>query len=437
MAEISVKLRSGETVPMTYPDDWSTAQVESAIHESFPDEGGEDSSIPKTPFNESQSEPLKMKEHIDSKSLMSDLVHGLGKSVREGTDFAVKTPSMISSLAKHLKERPFQTLKHEVGQLAAGAAESGKDIANLGLSVGSSALKHLDPLGSALMQRGGKKIEAPQIPENTGVEKFFGTEKTEKEDRLVRALPEIAGVAKLAMKPITSAIKAFKSPDLKTALKETQAKVTAVSDKQGKIFDLVEDTLKEKGKNIVPVDKDVIEQAKSFLEKTPQAKDLIKRAEAGDYKALRDLQSDLRVKGEEALANGLSTETTKGKEILSTRKQINDSITQHLENVDEKELAKLLNQSRDAYRDIQKTYFSSPALARVFGKSQKLPKNPLTLLTEDSTEMTRLFKAHPEMKEMMTKALKVKRNRKIAASLGATALGGGSAGATYKVLGGK
>lgn len=437
MAQISVKLRNGETVPMTYPDDWSTEQVESAIHESFPDEGGEESSIPKTPFNDRESEPMKMKERIDSKSVMADLVHGLGKALRQGTDFAVNTPGMVSSLAKHFKEHPLSTLKHEAGQLAAGTADTGKDIANLGLSLASSAVKHLDPLSTALMERQGKHIEVPQIPEDTGIEKALGLEPTQKEDRLVRALPELYGAGKLLAKPFGNAVKAFKSPDLKGALKETQAKVNAVSEKQGKIFDLVENTLQRKGKNLVRVDKDVIDNAKRFMEKTPEAKDLIKRAQAGEYKALRALQSDLRLKAEKALANGLSTETTKGREMLSTRKQINDSITQHLDNVNEKRLAKLLNKTRDAYRDVQETYFSSPALARVFGGSQKIPKNPMTLLTEDSTEMTKFFKAHPELKEMMAKELKVKRNKKIATGLAATALGGGTAGATYKVLGGR
>ena len=435
MAQISVRLKSGETVPMTYPDDWSTEQVENAIHESFPDEGTQESSIPATPFNPAEVVPKE--ERIDSKSLMADLVHALGKTLRQGTDFAVKTPGMAKSLVKNIKAHPFQALKHDAGQLFAGAAESAKGLANIGLSAGGWAIKQLDPLGTALMERNGKQIETPQIPEDTGIEKFLGLQPTEKEDRLIRAIPEIATAGKLLYKPVQAISKVFKSPDLKRALKETQAQVNASTEKQGKIFDLVEETLAQKGKNIVLVDKDIIAQAKSFLEKTPEAKDLIKRAEAGEYKALRELQADLRIKGEQALANDLSTETTKGKEILSTRKQINDSITRHLENVEEKELAGLLNETKNAYRNIQETYFSSPALARVFGKSQKLPKNPLTLLTEDSTEMTRFFKAHPELKTMMEKALKIKRNKKIATGVATTALGGGSAGATYKILGGK
>lgn len=201
MAQISVRLRSGETVPMTYPDDWSTEQVESAIHESFPDEGGEkggqESSIPETPFNDRESEPLKMKERIDSKSLMSDLVHSLGKSLREGKDFAVKTPGMVKSFAKHLKEHPLQALKHDAGQLLAGTAESAKNLANLGLSAGSWGLKHLDPVGTSLLEREGKNIEAPQIPEDTGVEKLLGLQPTQKEDRLIRAIPDIYGGSKL------------------------------------------------------------------------------------------------------------------------------------------------------------------------------------------------------------------------------------------------
>ena len=73
-----------------------------------------------------------------------------------------------------------------------------------------------------------------------------------------------------------------------------------------------------------------------------------------------------------------------------------------------------------------KTYFSSTGLANVFGKSQKVPKNPLTLLTEDSTEMNRFMKAHPEVKKMMEKALSHKSKVKKIKALGGVVGTGGT-----------
>ncbi len=435
MGQIKVKLRSGETVPMTYPDDWSTEQVEQAIHENFPDDSGAgESSIPPVQANEPKEAP---EEKIDSKSLMSDLVHSLGKTLRQGTDFAVKTPGMVKSLGKHLGEHPLSALGHDAGQVLAGAGNTAKDVANTGLSIGSWALKHLDPVGSALMERSGKKIEAPQIPEDTGVEKFLGLEPTQKEDRLLHALPELYGAGKLLVKPVTAIAKAFKAPDLKQALRDTQGKVNKATADTGKIFDKVENEVEAKGLSKVAVDQDLIDQAESFLANTPANKELIKLAKTGDYKALRSLQADLRVKGEKALSSAFSAENKMGEEILSTRDQVNKSIQQHLEDTGYEDLAKLLNKARNDYKDIQQTYFSTPALAKVFGKSQKVPKNPKTLLTEESTEMKKFMASHPEVKQVLAKALKhegkMKKLKKAGSILGI----GTTAEVAREVLGGK
>lgn len=427
---IRVKLPNGEIGE--FPDDMSHEDIESVLQKQFPPE--QQSEIAATPFNESQQQP---EEKIDSKSVMSDLVHGLGKALRQGTDFAVKTPGMITSLAKHLKEHPLSALKHDTGQLLAGAGDTAKDVANTGLSLGSWALKQLDPVGSSLMERSGKSIEAPQIPEDTGVEKFLGLEPTQKEDRLIRAIPEIYGAGKLLVKPITTIAKAFKSPDLKKAIKETQAKVNAVDKKMGKNFDKVEEAVEKRGVTPIPVDKETMTAAKRFLDKSPETKALIADAEKGDYKALRKIQADLRVIGEDALSNKLSTERKIGKEALSTRKKINNDIENHFENTGHKDLADLLKETKEGYKELQDVYFSSPALARVFGKSQKVPKNPLSLLSEDSTEMNKFMSAHPEVKEALAKALKHKKNMKRLGKAATVVTGGGIAGGTYKALGGK
>ncbi len=209
---IRVQLPNGEIGE--FPDDMPHEEIESVLQKQFPPE--QKSEIASAPFNE-QEQP---EERIDSKSLMSDLVHGLGKALRQGTDFAVKTPGMIKSLTKHLEENPLSALKHDAGQLLAGTAETGKDLANTGLSIGSMALKHLDPLSAALMKKNGKSIEAPQIPENTGVEKFLGLEPTQKEDRLIRAVPEIAGGLSAAKSVVKTIAKAAKAPSKKALFKQ-------------------------------------------------------------------------------------------------------------------------------------------------------------------------------------------------------------------------
>ncbi len=89
------------------------------------------------------------------------------------------------------------------------------------------------------------------------------------------------------------------------------------------------------------------------------------------------------------------------------------------------------------YKDIKETYFSTPALAKVFGKSQKIPKNPATLLTEESTEMNRFMAAHPEMKIALSKALKHDKRMKNLGKLGGVLGIGTTAEVAREILGGK
>jgi hypothetical protein len=160
----------------------------------------------------------------------------------------------------------------------------------------------------------------------------------------------------------------------------------------------------------------------------------MEKAETGDFKALRKLQADLRVKGEKAQGSDFLAENDIGDEIIDVKDQINKDIENHLRSTGNDRAANALNKVRKDYREIQKTYFSTPALAKVFGKSQSVPKNPLTLLTTESTEMKNFFKAHPEVEKMMQKALKHKDRASVAKVAGGVIGGGSVAGGVSHML---
>lgn len=430
MGQIKVKLKNGEVVPMSYPDDWSTEQVEQAIHENFPDDEEEQqSSIAETPFNQEQEALPEKPERTGLLGVGSDLAHGLSGAAK----FAFDIPNKLEKSGKYIEEHPGTSILHNAGQLAAEAGDIGKGLINAPYNLNQYlARKHLLP---QVLGKLGKFI--PHLPEDMGVEKALGLEADkEKGDDLIRAIPDIASLAFGGAGAVKQGRKLFKAPDLKQAIRDTQGKVNQATSEAGKIFDTVEKEVEAKGISKIPVDKDVIKQAETFLAKTPANKELIKRARTGDYKALRSLQADLRVKGEKALSSALSAENTMGEEILATRDQVNQSIQKHLENTGYEDLAKLLNKARNEYKSIQQTYFSTPELAKVFGKSQRIPKNPATLLTEDSTEMAKFFKEHPEMKEITDKFLSHKdKMTKLKWLLGIMGTGA-TGGATVKALSG-
>lgn len=386
--------------------------------------------------NDNENRPMEMeltkfnppKEMTGWKGLTHDAQTLLRNALISGVGFAKRAPGNLKEIGSDLIEHPFSKAHHISGQILAGLGEGAKGLANIPHELFDEfANKEITP----------NWLRTGAIPEDIGIEKFLGLEATKKSDELLRALPAIYGGGKLVASGIGKAKKLTQAPDLKQALKDVQAKVNSADTNLGKAFDKIESDVESRGVTPIPVSKQTINRAKRFLDKSPETRELIDKASKGDYKSLRQIQADLRVIGENGLSNDLSTERNIGKEALSARNQINTDIEKHLEKTGHKDLADLLNKSKEGYKDIQDIYFSNPALARVFGKSQKLPKNPLTLLTEDSTEMNRFFKENPEMKTLLEKALKHSKNKKRISNV-ASVLGiGTTAEIARKVFGGK
>lgn len=409
---IRVKLPNGQYGQ--FPDDMPHEEIESILKKQFPPTGENiESELVAAPFN---NQPKA--ETTGWKGLKDDAINSLAQAIKGGIGFVRDIPNKLEKSGQYIEEHPGSSILHYAGQLAAETANLGKGILNLPHDV----IAELGRKG-LVSERVKKYNELPftHIPE--GTEKALGLEAdTEKGDELFRAVPDIASIVAPGISVAKVGKRVLKGPDLKTALRETQSKVNSLKNNIGSTFDVVKKEVDQRGIGKIPIKKELISQAENLLDKTPESKDLIKRAKTGDYNALRDLQSDLREIGETALSNKLSTERKIGKEALSTRKQINNSVEGYLEESGHKDLSQLLKQAKQDYAGLQNTYFSSPALAKVFGKSQKVPKNPVTLLTEESTEMNNFFKAHPEMQKMLEKTLKHKSRVKRLGKLGTIGL---------------
>lgn len=218
----------------------------------------------------------------------------------------------------------------------------------------------------------------------------------------VSALPAVAG----------GVAKAFKMPDLKQGVREIQQKFTEKKKDIQNVFKEITKEVEKRGISKVDIDDDLIEKAKTFLPKDEATKSLIKKAKEGDYTALRDLQSDLRKQAEEALSSEFMAERNMAKEINETRTRINDSISNHLESKGHQDLAEALERAKSDYANMQSTYFSDPQLARIFGKSKYVPRNPLTTFTTENIYFERFLQEHPEMEKLISQALRSKSNRK-------------------------
>lgn len=203
MATSNVKLKSGEVVPMTYPDDWSTEQVEQAIHKQFPDESSNESEIPETPFN---GRPIPSEEPTGLKAVGADALRSLGDALKSGVGFGRRITDNLKKSGKYIEEHPGSSILHNAGQLAAGTADLGKSLLNTPHDLLKYFLKKHLAIDIPIP---GTKINTsdliPHIPEDTGIENALGLAPDKsKGDELIRAVPEIAALGS----GVTSLVKA-------------------------------------------------------------------------------------------------------------------------------------------------------------------------------------------------------------------------------------
>lgn len=427
MGNISVKMPDGNTVPLSFPDDWSQDQIKDAIYKHFPNFKQYASEIAPTPFNAQQPmHPEQLNQQPDENTgvmgIFRDALSGLGHAFQSGAEYVRGLPEEVPAAFSQIRHNPLRAIEN----IGAGGIDIAKGIINAPRDLGYYLKrKQLPTLPDSALNM------LPQYPEDTGVEKYLGLDKPEKGDAFLRSTPALAtgGAA------VKSLSKAFRAPDVTKKIKSLQSNVNKRTDDIGQTLNQIESAVEKKGISNVDIDFGLIDAAKDYLPKTKANKILIEKAQDGNYKALRKLQADLRVKGEKALSSELVAENDLGAEILDLRHDINSSIFDHLKNTGNDELAAKLSKSINDYKKIKDTYFSSPGLARVFGESQKVPKNLLNFLAEDSAEMNAFKAEHPELSRMLTKALKRKRDVKRLGKAASIAGYGTSTALAEKLLG--
>lgn len=420
---IRVKLPTGEIGE--FPDSMSQEDIEAVLQKQFPPESA-DTSL---------AQPEPKPEQTGFKGIASDTIGMLQNALKTGRGFLKDLPQMTEDLGQELLDHPATGQIRGIAEIGASTAELGKSAVNSPHDLFKYLLKKNLAIDIPIP---GTKLHTsdllPHIPEDTGLEKFLGL-KPRKGDRLLRAILDIATTATGGAGLIKSGKKLFKGPDLKQALRDTQAKVNKATKNAGDIFNYVENEAISRGINKVPVKEDLLEKARDLLSNTLANKKLIEKAKSGDYEALRKVQSDLRTKADKGLASDNLADNDLADEILDVRDEINGSIQSHFENTGNKDLAEALNKARTQYRDIKKIYQSTPRLAKTFGDSQLVPDKPITLLREESTQMKKFMEANPELEKALVKALKHEKNKK-RALIGLGVLGGGTtAGITSHFLG--
>jgi hypothetical protein len=294
---------------------------------------------------------------------------------------------------------PFDTIK----DIFSGVAKGGENIARLGFgnNVAEAAQsENPNPLlyaagqyaplaltgGAGLIPTSlaGASYGAIQNPENPILGSVTGLP--------ISLLTKIPGIGKGI-----SALKGALPKNISYAIQKAHDKLLSQS---SDLYNYVKSEVFPRGVGIINVDKDLINQAKKYLPKTDAMKDLIKKAESGDYNALHDLQSDLGKRGTGALGHELSAEQNKGHEMLDIREKINKIIRNQFHEYGHGDLAKLLDEASNKFRTLKETFYKHPTIAKmVHHDTRIIPRKPLTALTEESERTKSLFEKHPEIKK--------------------------------------
>lgn len=222
MATIQVKLKNGQIVPMSHPDDWTEEQVISSIHENFPDEASNNPEI------DEQIQPNQEKTGLSG--IKNDFFQALSGAMKSSADFAKETPNMLEDLGGQLLEHPIKGQVHAAGQLGSSIAEMGKGLLNMPHDI-LSYLGKKDVIPDWLKRY--NELPFTHIPEDTGLEKLLGTQSTQKSDRLLRALPELATDAALVGSLVKGGINKFTQKALKKDISGLDENISKMTEELG------------------------------------------------------------------------------------------------------------------------------------------------------------------------------------------------------------
>jgi|SRR6185503_5510942 len=330
----------------------------------------------------------------------SDIGSAISRGINAIPEYWEKAKTEVPGLLNPFSQMNLHRY-HADAQALAGGNELINWIAQspLNLSKYGSEKLHLTPQGLTNFLQ---KI----TPEDTtqAINQLFGEPKYEGEAALrggVRNSLPIAGAVKLATAIKPSALFTTKK-EIKNNILKTH---DALENRASSAFKKVSDEVNNRGAIQVPLvnpqGAPIVDfnNLKSYFPSTKQYNALLTKAQTGDYNALRKLQTNLYEQGKKNLGSGFEADRMKGAEMLESRNDINQAISDHLVNSGNTDLADILQGARNDWSTLQKTYYNenmNNALVNMVNKQfRKVPNNLVDILGEESIPMKNLLDFHP------------------------------------------
>ncbi len=166
----------------------------------------------------------------------------------------------------------------------------------------------------------------------------------------------------------------------------------------------------------------------NYYPNTRASTDLLNQASSGDYNALRKLQTDLYTRAKKNLGSDLEADRMKGEEMMESRNDINQAISNHLKNTGNNDLDDLLTGARNDWSTLQNTYYNQDlpsSLIKMFDKNvRKIPDNLTSILSENSIPMNNLKDFHPGITQKVNAINTRNKLAKYVAGAGGLGVGG-------------
>jgi len=196
------------------------------------------------------------------------------------------------------------------------------------------------------------------------------------------------------------------------------------------LFGHVENEVNKRGINNLPVNTSFIRNLKKYFPKTEASKELLNKAEQGDYEALRKVQSDLYKRGSDAKHSDYLAEQDKGAIMHEKRNKLNKFMSEHFKRTGHADLASSLEEANKIYRNLKSTFdvMELPkSIRNIYNpKVEEIPGNLLQTLSRKNKSINKLVESHPLIAEALENAIGHQNAIKSIKRLGL--LGGGALG---------
>jgi hypothetical protein len=370
-----------------------------AIAQSSPAQSGSDWEIVNNAPSSNQQMP-------GQESIGKSLIYAIpriGEDIAKGAyQFAKNIPNYYGSAKTEIPgliNVSYQHPLHTLSQAVAGSQEAINQLAQLPLNISQYGQQRL-----GLVPQGVVNAISAITPQDTtqAINQLFGKPQYPGETLvrgIARNIPTIAGATSI-IKPLLSSTKNA----IKNTIIDTH---DALENEAAQGFKTVSDEVNKRGISQVSINNQLLQGLSDYFPKTKQSAQLINDANTGDYNALRKIQSQLYTKGKQNLGSSLETDRMRGAEMFEKRDDINQAISDHLQNTGNNDLVGILNKARNDYRTLQNIYYNpnmNNAIVNMVNKNyRKIPNNLTNVLQEQSVPMQALRDFHPGLENALSK----------------------------------